>query len=222
MKRLSKRIVLPAAVAAFTLAAPIAASNASKQLVLSDPSGPIATGATITASSSNFTLATDMGNVECDENILPMTLTSNDALADSAIATEDISMGDFLGTPGACKVTHASPTPAERVTVASSGFDWSIALKPSGVFLIKGNRKVVFRVTLLDTPQPPVCVGEASTLKMTTPVGHAGIPVPVVLTAANVKFKVTPKASFVCPREAHLNGTWTVNDANGPVSSEAR
>jgi len=187
--------------------------------IIKDPTGVVPVGTLITAASTNLTTVTAAGNLECEHNVLPSTLTVNSAAKDKSTSTEEKAFGNYLGIEGACKTSAAGPA-----LIETKNFPWPMEFTTKGVATVKGTKKVGFTSTFLALEGPNnKCTFEASKIVSTFPVGAAGSPVPVVFTTTNQVFKLNKKApgtAPICPPEGKLSGNWTVTDANGVITDE--
>ncbi len=212
-------LALVAILAMTALVASTASAKESKNLVLKDPSGVIAAGATVTATSTNLTTVTAAGNLECENAALPTVIKTNSAAKDLGTSSEDLNYGDYLGIEGACKTSAAGPA-----IITTSDFPWSASFSDKGAEEEKGNKKVVFTSTFLALEGPKnKCTFEASKIKSTFPVGKEGHPVNLEFTTTNQSFKLNSKApdtAAICPKTGLLSGNWNVTDANGQVTNE--
>ena len=186
--------------------------------IIKDPTGVVPAGTVITAQSTNLTTVTAAGNLECEHNVLPSTLTVNNAAKDKSLSSEEKAFGSYLGIEGACKTSAAGPA-----LIETKNFPWPMEFSTKGLATVKGTKKVGFTSTFLALSPPNKCTFEASKIVSTFPVGAAGSPVPVVFTTTNQLFKLNKKApgtASICPPTGQLSGTWNVTDANGVVTDE--
>jgi|ERR1035438_5563065 hypothetical protein len=212
-------LALVAVLAMSALVASTAFAKESKDLIIKDPSGVVPTGTLITATSTNLTTVTAAGNLECEHNVLPSTLSINSAVKDKSSSSSESSFGDYLGIEGACKTSAAGPA-----IINTSEFPWPVEFSDKGTATVKGTKKVAFTSTFLALEGPKnKCTFEAAKIVSTFAVGKAGSPVPVEFTTTNQIFKLNKKApdtAAICPPEGKLSGNWAVTDSNGQISDE--
>ena len=225
MQRL--KIMGLAAVAVMAMSAILVSSASAVNVILRDPTGIIPAGTVTTAESTNLVTVTAAGNLECEHNVLPATLTNNNSSKVKATANEELSFGSYLGIEGACKTSSAGPAAIE-----TKDFPWPVEYKYSGTLktgevFVKGNplgtKKVEFTSTFLGLAPPNKCTFTAGKILSKFPAGPAGSPVPLVFTTTNQIFKLNKKApgtAAICPPEGKLSGEWTATDANGAISVE--
>ena len=222
------KIIGLAAFAVMAMSAILASSASAVNVVLRDPAGIIPAGTVTTAESTNLTTVTAAGNLECEHNVLPATLSNNNASKVTASSKEELSFGSYLGIEGACKTSAAGPA-----VIETKDFPWPVEYKYSGTLktgevFVKGNplgtKKVEFTSTFLALEGPKnKCTFTAGKILSKFPAGPAGKPVPLVFTTTNQIFKLNKKApgtAAICPPEGKLSGEWTATDANGVISVE--
>jgi len=205
----------------------IVSSASAVNIVLRDSTGVIPAGTTITAESTNLVTVTAAGNLECEHNVLPATLSNNNSSKVKSSSTEEKSFGKYLEIEGACKTSSAGPA-----MINTSDFPWTeeykyVATKKIGQVIVKGNalgtKKVEFTSTFLGLAPPNKCNFTAAKILSTFNPGPVGSPAPLEFTTTNQIFKLNKKApgtAPICPPEGKLSGTWTSTDSNGAVSAE--
>jgi len=238
MKRI--KITALAALAVFAAFAALAGSaSATTILKVTDPLGEVAPGTTITATSTNLVTTSTAGKLECENNVLPSTLSNNNSAKIKGLSSEEKSFGNFLGLEGACKTSLGIPA-----VIYTKQFPWTEEYKASGTkgsVTVKGTKKVAFLTEFLypELGKENQCMLEASKIASTFTAGTAGHPAALVFTTTNQTFKLNKKATeykvvnpetkkteiekrtaAICPETGSLSGEWTVNDANGAVSTE--
>lgn len=215
-----KKFMGLALVAIFAMAALASSASAAVVLTLRDPSGVIAAGTHFTATSHNLVTVTSAGNLECETDELEEVLTNNAGAKDKGQTETGMSrnFGTYLGIPGACKTSAAGPA-----VITTSNYPWPEELSTKGTNTTKGTKKVTFTSEFLALAPPNKCTFEDAKIISTFSPGAKGSPKAVVFTTAGAKFKLNSKIAGtapICPKEGTLGGTWTVEDANGVVSSE--
>jgi hypothetical protein len=177
-----------------------------KNITLSTPKGALATGAKIDTFSSNLIFETTAGNLECEENDIIGSVSSNDTKKDEGPVTEEISKGSFDGIPGACKTSATGP-----VDIVSSDLPWKVIFSAKGTGEVKGGPKIIFTSTFLALEPPNnKCTFEASKTKTTF--GLSTTKAPITITTTKQTFKHAKKAanqSTLCPASGVLSGTFT-------------
>jgi hypothetical protein len=206
-------------VAVFAMSAVVASAASAKiVLTLKTSSGTLKAGDPIKADSSNLIFVTSAGNLECSENELTGTVTTNGEVKDKGSIAAEKSTGAEGG--GACKTT----TPLGPALIASSKLPWSLELLASGKGKVKG-KKVTFTSTF-PAAGGAQCAFEASTVNTTFPrlkpkKGEKLTFGPLILTTTAQKFKLNKKTSnAACPTEGKLSGEFSMTSAGKTIESE--
>ncbi len=211
MKRM--RIMGLSLVAVFALSAVFAAGAFAKAtpLTLKTAKGPLASGAAITASSSNLVFVTSTGNLECSSNILEGTLTNNGATKDKGSITAESSTGtEPEGKGTLCKTT----TPFGPAVIEAKHLPWSVEFTNKGTATVKG-KKVAFTSVFPGGGPGAECTYEAAKVNSTFTVGG-----PLTLTTTEQLFKKNKKLSnSLCPETGKLSGTFSVTSGGETVES---
>ena len=197
-------------------------ASAALRLVIRDPEGVVAPGTLLTATSSNASFKAATGTVDCENTLVPATLSNNGEVIDKSIASEALSFGDYEGITGACATSAAGPT-----DVTWSGFNWTIEYRASGKVTITGSLKKVLATITFLAVEPPhnTMTWEADKkLAATIVVGSTGHPAPLELAMHEQGFRIPKKIcgiECIYPRELTLSGSWTLTDADGALSAES-
>lgn len=206
MKRLSIVGLLVAALCLMITGSALA--KGATNLTLSTAKGPLAAGASVTASSSNLIFETSAGNLECSSNILEGTVGNNGSKKDKGSITKEESKGGEAG--GLCKTT----TPFGAAEISTSNLPWSDEFTSKGVNEVKG-KKVSFTSTFPGAGGVK-CTFEASKVKSTFKIGGA-----LKITTSKQKFKASKSLSNPqCPKEGTLSGEFSVTSGGETVTSE--
>jgi hypothetical protein len=203
-------------VAIFAITA-IAASGASaSKLRLSTAKGELKAGDPVSTFSSNLIFETAAGNLECEENELKGTLKNNASGNDKATITEEISKGNYLEIPGACKTSATGP-----VLILSEHLPWEAQFKKNGTGKVKG-KKVTFTSTFLALEPPNnKCTFEAATVADTFNATATKEPVTITTTKQTFKHaKKAPNQTPLCPAEGQLSGTFSAESGGETVETQ--
>ncbi len=201
--------------AVFTIGTLVASGADAAVLKLSTKGkGLLASGAPLQASSTNLVFATSAGNLECSENVLTGTLTTNSSKKDLASITAERSVGKEA--EGDCKTS----TLLGRAKIKAGDFPWTQQLTPGGAGATKGTKKVLFESSFPEAGGI-VCIFEAGAVKGSFKAGAVGSPTPVSLAVANQLFKRSKKGSNpACPAEGKLSGTFELSSGGEVLESE--
>jgi hypothetical protein len=182
-------------------------------LKLSTAKGLLAKGAEIKASSENLIFVTADGNLECTENVLTGTLTTNSSTKDKSSITAERSVGKE--PEEACKTT----TVLGAAKIKAGDFPWTQELTTKNTGSTKGTKKVLFE-SKFPAAAEATCIFEAAKVAQTFTAGKAGSPTPVELTVKDQEFKRGKGSNAACPTSGKLSGTFTVTSGGETVDSE--
>ncbi len=204
-----------ATVAAMALAGVTAGSALAtpKSLTLEAGGIPLAPGAPIAVSSSNFLIRTEAGSVTCqDTNFAGKLGTNGETKSDTMELTEAVFAGEE--PEGRCVSTIAEPL--NEVTVTTTSLPWTVTLTPKGQLTIL--TKVILRVSPLHPPYhpPETCVITTSSFRNGS-FPTNGEPLNVTFTA--IKTQKGGDSGAECRTHPVISATFDFTSGGQPVTA---
>jgi Carboxypeptidase regulatory-like domain/Putative Ig domain len=192
-----------AALALGLVGAPVA--SAGQGLILRTANGPLAAGATLTATSTDAVLSTSGGgSAECEESVWGGTLTNNGVKADNFSITSASFSGDYENVMGACKFSLGGP-----VLTEAKSLPWRLELS-SKAAAIPGSLRLA--VSFPDTMPELTCVYESR--KLLGSVTTAPQLMASFNDAPSVRVEGPPES---CPANGALTATFAFTSSGKPV-----
>ena len=197
-----KRIAILGLAAAALLAVGVTgAFGKAPGLTLSTKKGPLAKGAELKAVSANVVTKTSKGSLECGEDILNWTLSTNGSSKDKGSIVSGENKGGGKNA-NECKSSIGS------VKFTDLKLPWALQLSSKGTGEIK---KSVIEAEFTELAGAK-CTYEGKKARLIFATSGA-----LVLKVAESKYKVVKGSNAACPAEGKLNGEFVVTSGGETV-----
>lgn len=206
-RRILTTLALSTAMALGVSGIAVASASAAVTIEKAGKAGALANGSEIKGFSSNLTFTTPEGALECSENTLEGTLTSNG----TEPAEGSIEKGSFTGPAGAeCKTSFLGE-PTAKIT--PTGLPWLLKVFANGETELTGTPKIDFTAELSNGL---TCGYEAAVIHNELVAFNAS-----PLEDKVVEQEMTGEAgnSFLCPASGKLNGTFTLTSKGEEIEA---
>ncbi len=186
-----------------------------KTLTLEANGEPLAPGAQIDVSSSNFLVHTESGDGTCQDTSFGGLLANSEPKID----TMEISEAVFAGEPaneGKCTSTLPKPLREVNVTATSTSLPWTFILTNKGQLTIKS--EVVLRIEPPNPPQHP----PATCILRTSGFRNGSFPTngdPLSVTFTNVKAVKGANSGAECRTHPVISMTLAFTSGGQPVTA---